>query len=107
MPLTKRGRNILPQVDSPENLARALRAIFEKYGILKAVIFGSFARGETSRRSDLDILVVQETDKRFLIDMTASFVKSWMRSEDETWICSSIRPRNSKECPTVLLLPER
>ena len=66
MPLTERGRAILHQPDSLENLARTLRTIFEKYGILKAVVFGSFARGETSRRSDLDILVVQETDKRFL-----------------------------------------
>ena len=49
-----------------ENLAHSLRAIFEKHGVLKAIVFGSFARGEPSRRSDLDILVVQDTAKRFL-----------------------------------------
>ncbi len=52
--------------DSLENLANSLRAIFEKHGILKAMVFGSFARGEPSRRSDLDIIVVQQTRKRFL-----------------------------------------
>ncbi|MGO9119320.1 MAG: nucleotidyltransferase family protein [Desulfomonilaceae bacterium] len=52
--------------DSLENLANSLRAIFEKHEILKAIVFGSVARGEPSRRSDLDILVVQQTRKRFL-----------------------------------------
>ena len=56
----------MSQQDRLENLAHSLREIFEKYGVLKAVVFGSFARGEPSRRSDLDILVVQKTDKRFL-----------------------------------------
>ncbi len=56
----------MSQQDSLENLAHSLRAIFEKHGVMKVVVFGSFARGEPSRRSDLDILVVQRTDKRFL-----------------------------------------
>ena len=33
---------------------------------MKALVFGSVARGEPSRRSDLDLIIVQETDKRFL-----------------------------------------
>lgn len=32
----------------------------------KAVIFGSYARGEADERSDLDMLIVSDTDKRFL-----------------------------------------
>lgn len=43
-----------------------MEPIFEKYGILRAVVFGSLARGESTRRSDLDLMLVQETDKRFL-----------------------------------------
>jgi uncharacterized protein len=49
-----------------EELAERLRPIFQKHGVLRAVVFGSAARGEMSRRSDFDILVVQRTDKRFL-----------------------------------------
>jgi len=60
------GEATLSRPDSLENLADRLRAIFEKHGILKAMVFGSFARGEPSRRSDLDFLVVQHTQKRFL-----------------------------------------
>ncbi len=36
-----------------------------KYGVQKAIVFGSFARGEPSPRSDLDLLLIQNTDKRF------------------------------------------
>jgi len=60
------GGYTLSQQDILENVAHSLRAIFEKHGVLKAVVFGSFARGEPPRRSDPDILVVQETDRRFL-----------------------------------------
>jgi predicted nucleotidyltransferase len=49
-----------------ENLAGRLRPIFEKYHVRRAIVFGSFARGEASRRSDVDLLLVQETDRRFL-----------------------------------------
>ncbi len=49
-----------------EQLAQRLRPIFERYRILKGIVFGSFARGEPTRRSDVDLLLVQDTDKRFL-----------------------------------------
>lgn len=34
-----------------------LRAILKKHGIVKASVFGSYARGEASANSDLDLLV--------------------------------------------------
>jgi predicted nucleotidyltransferase len=49
-----------------EALGRSLRPIFEKYGVLKAYIFGSIARKDVSRRSDVDLLLVQDTEKRYL-----------------------------------------
>jgi predicted nucleotidyltransferase len=49
-----------------EALAAQLRPVFEKHHVLRAIVFGSLARGEASRRSDVDLLVVQPTDKRFL-----------------------------------------
>jgi predicted nucleotidyltransferase len=39
--------------------------IFKKYKIEKAILFGSFARGEATRRSDIDLILIQETEKRF------------------------------------------
>jgi predicted nucleotidyltransferase len=50
----------------PQEIAEKLLPIFIRYGIAKAVLFGSFARGEATRRSDVDLLLVQDTTKRFL-----------------------------------------
>jgi len=49
-----------------DELVARLRPIFEEHGVLRAILFGSLARGEASRRSDLDLILVQDTDKRFL-----------------------------------------
>jgi len=44
----------------------ALAPVFRRHGVQRALLFGSVARGEPSRHSDVDLIVVQETDKRFL-----------------------------------------
>jgi len=48
------------------DLTLRLLSIFKKYRVLRAIVFGSLARGEESRHSDLDLLVIQETNERFL-----------------------------------------
>jgi hypothetical protein len=40
--------------------------VFQRYGIEKAILFGSYARGEPSRHSDVDLILVKRTKKRFL-----------------------------------------
>ncbi|BAM02081.1 MULTISPECIES: nucleotidyltransferase domain-containing protein [Caldilinea] len=49
-----------------DEIAERLRPIFEQRRVQRAIVFGSLARGEASRRSDLDLIVVIDTDKRFL-----------------------------------------
>lgn len=49
-----------------DNLAVRLRPTFEKHQVLRAIVFGSLARGEGSRRSDIDLIIVQKTKKPFL-----------------------------------------
>lgn len=39
--------------------------LFRSHSITRAVLFGSFARGDESRRSDIDLMLVQDTSKRF------------------------------------------
>ena len=51
---------------SLENVRRRLTPVFQRYGILKAIVFGSVARGEPSPHSDVDLILIQETTKRFL-----------------------------------------
>ena len=53
---------------NPTNLghiAKLLRPVFEKNGVEKALIFGSYSRQMESRRSDIDLMIIVETDKRF------------------------------------------
>lgn len=45
---------IMPTV---EDIRTALAPVFEEYGTKSAVLFGSFAKGEASEYSDVDLLV--------------------------------------------------
>ncbi len=47
-------------------LVDRLGPLFEKKGVLRAVVFGSLATGDSTRRSDLDLIIVVSTTKRFL-----------------------------------------
>lgn len=38
----------------------------KKYDVSRAIAFGSLATGDASRRSDLDLIIIQNTTKRFL-----------------------------------------
>jgi uncharacterized protein len=48
------------------DLAERCRPIFEKYRVIRAIVFGSIARGEATRHSDLDLLLIQPDEKPFL-----------------------------------------
>lgn len=43
-----------------------LREILVKHGVVKASVFGSFARGDTKPSSDLDLLVTLAPGKTYL-----------------------------------------
>ncbi|MCI0553412.1 MAG: nucleotidyltransferase domain-containing protein [Anaerolineae bacterium] len=47
-------------------LNKKLDPLFKKYKIEKAILFGSLARNEASRHSDIDLILIQNTDLRFL-----------------------------------------
>ncbi|HEX5043203.1 MAG TPA: nucleotidyltransferase domain-containing protein [Candidatus Polarisedimenticolaceae bacterium] len=51
---------------SLEELARLARAPLESAGAERAVVFGTYARGEADGYSDLDLVVVLRTDRPFL-----------------------------------------
>ncbi|MCS6908340.1 MAG: nucleotidyltransferase domain-containing protein [Anaerolineales bacterium] len=40
--------------------------IFHRHSIQKAILFGSFARGDQTSRSDIDLILIQETSQPFL-----------------------------------------
>ncbi len=49
-----------------EELARILSVLKEKYRPQKVLLFGSLAEGKVDEWSDLDLLVVKNSRKRFL-----------------------------------------
>ena len=51
---------------SLDQITSVIIPIFKRYDIIKAFVFGSFATGNVSKRSDLDIMLIMKTDKRFL-----------------------------------------
>ena len=52
-------------MDTVAGLRLRLSPIFRQYKIRKAILFGSLARGEETKHSDVDLILLQETDQRF------------------------------------------
>jgi predicted nucleotidyltransferase len=50
----------------PRLVGQAVDAIVRAYDPLRVIVYGSFARGDTHERSDLDLIVIKETNERFL-----------------------------------------
>src|SRR5438132_12179405 len=48
-----------------QTLQRILSALEEHYQPEQVIVFGSLASGHITETSDLDLLIVKETDKRF------------------------------------------
>jgi len=44
---------------------RLLAPIFRQNNVIKVVLFGSASRGSLTKKSDLDLMIIKETPKRF------------------------------------------
>lgn len=49
-----------------QEIERVVRRIAEGYRPLKVILFGSYAYGEPTDDSDIDLLIVKETSERFI-----------------------------------------
>lgn len=60
-----------------DELKRILQEII-KLNVEKIILFGSFAKGKINKKSDLDLIIVKETDKKFLdrLDEIYSHIKN-------------------------------
>jgi predicted nucleotidyltransferase len=50
---------------SRQTIVDRCKPVFEKAGAEKAILFGSWARGTQSRRSDIDMIIVLNTTEPF------------------------------------------
>ena len=57
---------LLQPASSLDQITSVIIPICQRYAIIKAIVFGSFAVGDVSKRSDLDLMLIMQTDKRFL-----------------------------------------
>jgi uncharacterized protein len=46
-------------------IARRMKPVFTKHHVQKAILFGSFARGSQSQKSDIDLILIQETEEPY------------------------------------------
>ncbi len=51
-----------------------MASLFPRLGIRKAILFGSLARGDVAEASDIDLILVKETSKRFVDRMEEALV---------------------------------
>ena len=54
------------ELEEIERIRALLHPLFVRTGVIKAVLFGSLATGKGSKRSDVDLMIVKDTDRRFL-----------------------------------------
>jgi len=74
-------------------LAKHKEELREKYNIKNIGIFGSFARGEQSKRSDIDILVeFNEIPDIFLLIDLEDYLKKLLHKKVDLVRESAIRP---------------
>ena len=60
--------SVLQEEKINQNLAgisRALKPVFQKHRVQKAIVFGSYARGVSTRKSDLDMVLIKNTSRNF------------------------------------------
>jgi predicted nucleotidyltransferase len=48
-----------------DEIAQLMRGVFARYAIERDILFGSFARGRQSKRSDIDLILIQRTKKPY------------------------------------------
>lgn len=49
-----------------ETLKEIFAPIFRRHKVQRAILFGSFARGDQTSRSDIDLILIQKTSQPFL-----------------------------------------
>jgi predicted nucleotidyltransferase len=64
-------------------LGRILPLIIDEYGAEKVIVFGSLATGEIGEWSDIDLVVIKETDRRFMdrIDDVTRLIRPQLASD--------------------------
>ena len=76
----------------------------EKFGIGKIALFGSYARGDEHKESDVDLLVMEMKKKNaFTLIRAKNFLSSYLNKEVDLGLYDSIRPFIKKRIDDELI----
>ena len=80
---------------SINEIKKKISPILKKNGVKKAAIFGSYARGEEKKKSDIDILIEYENDDKSLFDLAELQIKleEKLKKRVDLGEYSTIRPQ--------------
>jgi uncharacterized protein len=80
---------------SIEDIKRKIIPILIKNGVKKAAVFGSYARGEQTQKSDVDLLIEYRDDDKSLFDLIGLQMELEEKMEKKVDLgeYSAIRPR--------------
>lgn len=70
---------------TPQSIEEIIRPVLDEYPVERAWLFGSVARGDQTRRSDIDLIVELEEDARMglaFMDMQADLTKALRHEVD-------------------------
>ncbi len=84
-------------------IKRRVAPIFAKRGARRAILFGSHARGTADARSDVDILIVDDEDRRYLdrLDKYFSDLSEALDAPVEIFVYREEELERMKELPFV------
>ncbi len=68
-----------------ESLGRYLKGILESKKIIYALVFGSFAEGKETEKSDIDLLIVGDIEEEKLIEALSDFERRMLREVNYIW----------------------
>jgi predicted nucleotidyltransferase len=91
-----------------EGIASAVRPVLEDLGARRAILFGSYARGTQDRRSDIDVLIVDDRGGPYL-DRIDRYFKPLSRVLDrpiEILVYTSEELQNACDRPFIARLLE-
>ena len=58
------------------DIVKAISPVREKGGALKAILFGSYARGDADEYSDVDLIIIAESNRPF-VERAKDFSNLW------------------------------
>ena len=84
-----------------DQISHAIAPILEKNGALKAILFGSIARGTHEKKSDIDLIIVDDTPVRYLerLDIYYDDLVNELRCSLDLFVYTSKELQNMRELP--------